>query len=108
MCVLQQPPDGAEANGGDLPRHTLHASMQNVAEAVTLNGNGGGTGDAPCTPPRVVRPVTLQVPDVDGSGGTSTNLITDQGDTTTDDDEGAFVLFSVMLLLLNLALQSPH
>jgi len=97
VCVLQQPPDGTEANGGDMPRHTLHASMQNVAEAVTLNGNGGGTGDAPCTPPRVVRPLTLQVPDIDGSGGTSTNLITDQGDTTTDDDEGMFLLFLVSL-----------
>lgn len=90
MCLLQEPPECPDSNGAGMPGkcHTLHASMQNVSLPVTLNG--GGTGDAPSTPPRVIRPVTLQVPDVD-SGGNSANVITDQGDTTTDDDEGVFV-----------------
>ncbi|KAI0212347.1 Protein Aster-B [Lamellibrachia satsuma] len=81
-----EPPECPDSNGAGMPGkcHTLHASMQNVSLPVTLNG--GGTGDAPSTPPRVIRPVTLQVPDVD-SGGNSANVITDQGDTTTDDDE---------------------
>ena len=81
--MLQEPPEGPEGTEPDAPPtfQTLHASLQNVSlPTVAINGGSGEMA------PRVVRPATLQVPDVDGGMGAELN--TDQGDTTSDNDEG--------------------
>ena len=99
--MLQEPPEGPEGTEPDAAPtrfQTLHASLQNVSlPAVAING-GNGTVVAP----RVVRPATLQVPDVDG-GGMGAEVNTDQGDTTSENDEGVssgkFTFFSYARLL---------